>query len=190
MAGKKRECKSCRKMMRSDNLKKHEKICREGTPSDMFKEISAMIGMKEPSTTKTEEAVKNTGSEVNSPINSAQLRSDANASVNQKNENEEERMDISEVNDHLDNNDNSDDGEISANSSNIISLKEIRSRALLAKLSQFVHEINGNDTLKQKMLAILQKLERNSDDNDDDDGKRKFAFQVFNFQGKCNGSTT
>ena len=169
MAGKKRECKSCRKMMRSDNLQKHEKICREGTPSDMFKEISAMIGMKEPSTTKTEEAVKNTGSEVNSPINSAQLRSDANASVNQKNEHEEESMDISEVNDDSDDNDNSDDGESSASSSNIISLKEIRSRVLLAKLSQFVHEINGNDTLKQKMLAILQKLERNSDDDDDDD---------------------
>ena len=169
MAGKKRECKSCRKMMRSDNLKKHEKICREGTPSDMFKEISAMIGMKEPSTTKTEEAVKNTGSEVNSPINSAQLRSDANASVNQKNEHEEESMDISEVNDDSDDNDNSDDGESSVSSSNIISLKEIRSRALLAKLSQFVHEINGNDTLKQKMLATLQKLERNSDDNDNDD---------------------
>ena len=129
MAGKKRECKSCRKMMRSDNLKKHEKICREGTPSDMFKEISAMIGMKEPSTTKTEEAVKNTGSEVNSPINSAQLRSDANASVNQKNEHEEECMDISEVKDDSDDNDNSDDGESSASSSNIISLKEIRSRA-------------------------------------------------------------
>lgn len=165
MAGKKRECKSCGKMMRSDNLKKHEKICREGSPSDIFKEISAMIGMKEPSTMKTEEAVKNTGSGVNSPISIAQLRSDANASVNLKNEHEEERMDISptesEVNDEK-------NGESSASSSNIISLKEIRSRDLLAKLSQLVLEINGNDTLKEKMLAILQKLERNSDDNDND----------------------
>ena len=72
---------------------------------------------------------------------------------------DEERM---EVNDEK-------NGESSASSSNVISLKEIRFRVLLAKLSQFVHEINGNDTLKQKMLAILQKLERNSDDNDDDD---------------------
>ena len=57
---------------------------------------------------------------------------------------DEERM---EVNDEK----NEESG---ASSSNTISLKEIRSRVLNAKLSQFVHEINGNDTLKQKMLAI------------------------------------
>ena len=72
---------------------------------------------------------------------------------------DEERM---EVNDE-------ENGENSVSSPNITSLKEIRSRAFLAKLSQLVHEINGNDSLKQKMLAILQKLDRNSDDDDDDD---------------------
>lgn len=72
---------------------------------------------------------------------------------------DEERMEVSD----------GENGESSASSSNMISLKEIRSGALLTKLSHLVHEIDGNDSLKQKMLAILQKLDKDSDDDYSDD---------------------
>ena len=35
MPGKQRECRGCQKVMRSDNLKKHEKICKGFTKKDM-----------------------------------------------------------------------------------------------------------------------------------------------------------
>ena len=77
---------------------------------------------------------------------------------------DEERMEVSDE----------ENGESSASSSNMISLKEIRSGALLTKLSHLVHEIDGNDSLKQKMLAILQKLDKNSDDDDSYDDNNSY----------------
>ena len=117
MPGQKRECRSCRKMMRSDNLKNHEKICTGGSTSDTFTKISAMAGMKEPRTEKSKEPVKNGVSEVNPPISITQLRSDAHTSNSLR-----------------------------------------TNRELLENLMLLIYEIDGNDSLKQKMLAILKQL--------------------------------
>ena len=145
MAGKKRECKSCRKMMRSDNLKNHEKICTGGSPSDTFKKISAMIGMKEPPTSKTEEVVKNKGIEVNSPISITQLRPGTNASVNLKNGQKEERMDISptesEVSDDSDDNDNSDDVDDDDEKINFYDLITQTAKTLTKNLRENLHKL-------------------------------------------------
>ena len=145
MAGKKRECKSCRKMMRSDNLRNHEKICTGGSPSDTFKKISAMIGMKEPPTSKTEEVVKNKGIEVNSPISITQLRPGTNASVNLKNGQKEERMDISptesEVSDDSDDNDNSDDVDDDDEKINFYDLITQTAKTLTKNLRENLHKL-------------------------------------------------
>ena len=145
-------CQKCGKSyIHRQSLCKHKRTCNE-KPKSEFEKISDMSNINPKKALEDEERNEKPKSEFE------KIRDMLNIKPKKTLE-DEERM---EVNDEK-------NGESSASSSNVISLKEIRFRVLLAKLSQFVHEINGNDTLKQKMLAILQKLEKNSDDNDDDD---------------------
>ena len=171
MPGKKRECNSCRKLMRSDNLKNHEKICTGGSKSDTFKKISVMM---EPPTKKTKEPIKNGVSEVNPPISIAQLRSNAHTSSNSLRTNEELLENLMQLIYEIDEN---------------ASLKQ-KMLAILKQLSKATRSSNDFDKGKSDDDTNEIKNEKQNSDEDDTMDETDDEYNIYDLITKTASNLT